>query len=243
MKTLNTETETRREAVESMFNSIAGRYDFLNRLLSFGTDRCWRRKAVGVIAGKYKNPYILDVATGTADLAIEAVKTAGARVVGIDISAAMLEAGRKKIVRHRLGEQIGIVMAGAEAIPFMAGVFDVAMVAFGVRNFASPQAGLQEMHRVLKDGGMIMVLEFSRPQGFPFRHLYGFYFTKVLPLVGCLFSGNRKAYRYLPDSVLAFPDNEAFIGMLSAAGFSGISQMRLTGGIASIYTGFKTPAQ
>lgn len=241
-KPLNHETGTASEAIESMFNSIAGKYDFLNHLLSFGIDRCWRRKAVKTIARHYKNPYILDVATGTADLAIEAAKATGAKVVGVDISGKMLQAGREKILRHRLAGQIGLVKAGAEAIPFPANIFDVAMVAFGVRNFANPQAGLHEMHRTLKSGGMIMVLEFSRPRGL-FRYLYGFYFTKILPFIGRLFSGNKKAYTYLPHSVLQFPDNEAFVEMLSAAGFSGVSQTKLTAGIASIYTGFKPPAQ
>jgi demethylmenaquinone methyltransferase/2-methoxy-6-polyprenyl-1,4-benzoquinol methylase len=239
MNILEAEKEIRRETIESMFNSIAKSYDFLNGFLSFGIDRRWRKRAVKIIARQYKNPYILDVATGTADLAITAVKTAGAKVVGMDISEKMLEIGKEKIAKGKLSESINLIKADAENIPFSDNNFDVAMVAFGVRNFSDPKKGLSEMYRVLRNSGMIMVLEFSKPQGFPLRYLYNFYFRRALPLIGWLFSGEREAYNYLPDSVNKFPNNEDFLKMLSAAGFVDAQQIKLTGGVASIYTGFK----
>jgi demethylmenaquinone methyltransferase/2-methoxy-6-polyprenyl-1,4-benzoquinol methylase len=243
MNILDTAKETKRETIESMFDSIAKSYDFLNGFLSFGIDRFWRKKAVKIIARQYKNPYILDVATGTADLAIITAKMTDAKVVGIDISEKMLEIGRKKIVKKKLSESINLIKADAENIPFPENNFDVAMVAFGVRNFSDPPKGLSEMYRVLRNSGMIMVLEFSKPQGFPFRHLYNLYFKRVLPVIGWLFSGEREAYKYLPDSVNRFPDNETFLKMLSDAGFSETRQIKLTGGVASIYTGFKISTQ
>ena len=239
MKILDTEKKKKRKVVELMFNSIARHYDFLNHFLSFGIDKRWRKKAVKIIAQQYKNPYILDIATGTADLALAAVKTTGAKVVGIDIAEKMLEIGEKKIIKERLSESINLIRADSENIPFPNNSFEVAMVAFGVRNFSDPYKGLSEMHRILHNAGMIMVLEFSKPQGFLFRHLYNFYFRRALPLIGRLFSGNKEAYSYLPDSVSRFPDNEDFLKMLSDAGFLETHQIKLTGGIASIYTGFK----
>jgi demethylmenaquinone methyltransferase/2-methoxy-6-polyprenyl-1,4-benzoquinol methylase len=243
MKIFDEENEEKRKVVELMFNSIAKRYDFLNHFLSFGTDRRWRKRAVKVIARHYKNPYILDVATGTADLAIAAAKTAGVKVVGIDISEKMLEVGKEKIIKKNLSEKVTLIKADSENIPFSDNNFDVAMVAFGVRNFSDPLKGLSEMHRVLRNSGMVIILEFSKPQGFLFRHLYNFYFRRAIPVIGWLVSGNKKAYSYLPDSVSKFPDNEDFLKMLSAAGFSETQQTKLTGGIASIYAGLKISKQ
>ena len=233
------EKEEKRKTVESMFNSIARRYDFLNHFLSLGIDRLWRKKTVKIIARHYKNPYILDVATGTADLAIAAAKMTEAKIVGIDISEKMLEIGKEKVAKKGLSESVSLIKADSENIPFPDNNFDVAMVAFGVRNFSDPSEGLYEMHRVLRNSGMIMVLEFSKPHSFPFRHLYNFYFRRALPLIGRLFSGDKEAYTYLPHSVSKFPDNEDFLKMLSAAGFLETRQIKLTGGIASIYTGLK----
>ena len=243
MNISDTENEEKRKVVESMFNSIARRYDFLNGFLSFGIDRYWRKRAIRIISKQYKNPYILDVATGTADLSILAAKTMNAKIVGIDISEKMLEIGKEKIIKKRLLERVSLIKADSENIPFPDKNFDVAMVAFGVRNFSDPSKGLFEMHRILRNSGMIMVLEFSKPRGFPFRHLYNFYFRQVVPLIGWLFSGEKEAYRYLPESVSKFPDNESFLKMLSDAGFFDARQIKLTGGIASIYTGFKISAQ
>jgi demethylmenaquinone methyltransferase/2-methoxy-6-polyprenyl-1,4-benzoquinol methylase len=235
--------EEKKDMVESMFDSIAWRYDFLNHFLSFGIDRFWRRRAVRIISNTYQNPEILDVATGTGDLAITAMRTNPLKITGIDISRNMLEIGREKILKKGFSEKIELIQGDSENIPFGDGIFDVSMVAFGVRNFADPLKGLIEMKRVLKNNGMILVLEFSKPSGFLFRSVYNFYFRNILPFVGRLFSKDKAAYSYLPDSVYKFPDNEAFLELLSDGGFSDTKQIKLTGGVASIYTGLKKSMQ
>ena len=231
--------EDKRAVIESMFNSIAWRYDFLNHFLSFGIDRLWRRRAINIISKSYKSPCILDVATGTGDLALAAMRLKPERITGIDISENMLEIGKKKIEMRGLSEKIELLHADSEKIPFGDDVFDVAMVAFGVRNFADPLKGLSEMYRVVRPGGLIMVLEFSKPLRFPFRNIYSFYFRNILPFFGKLFSKDKNAYNYLPDSVMKFPDNEEFLKLLQLARFSTTRQVKVTGGIASIYTGIK----
>jgi demethylmenaquinone methyltransferase/2-methoxy-6-polyprenyl-1,4-benzoquinol methylase len=222
-----------------MFDSIAWRYDFLNHFLSFNFDRLWRRRAIKIISKFYKTPNILDVATGTGDLAIAAMKLNPSKISGIDISHKMLEIGREKVKRKGFTGKIDLIYGDSEKIPFDDNIFDVAMVAFGVRNFSDPRKGLSEMKRVIRDGGMIMVLEFSKPSGFPFKPLYNFYFRNILPLFGRFFSRDKAAYTYLPDSVMKFPDNEEFLKLLVQAGCSDTHQIKLTGGVASIYTGTK----
>lgn len=228
------------EKVESMFDSISRHYDRLNHLLSFGTDRFWRRRAVSLIGRHIKPGSMLDVATGTGDLAIEALRLHPEKITGIDISSGMLEEGHRKIEQMGYGGSIELLKRDASATGFSDGSFDVVMSAFGVRNFENTLAGLTEMYRVVKPGGMIMVLEFSKPEWFPFRQIYGFYFRKILPLIGRKISGDRSAYSYLPDSVMAFPDNEEFLALLEKAGFRHVAQKRLTGGIAAVYSGFKS---
>jgi demethylmenaquinone methyltransferase/2-methoxy-6-polyprenyl-1,4-benzoquinol methylase len=235
--------EKKKAEVESMFDSIAWRYDFLNHFLSFNFDRLWRRRAIRIISRSYKTPLILDVATGTGDLAIAALKLNPKRISGIDISKKMLEIGKEKIQKKGYSDRIELLYGDSENIPFDEKLFDVAMVAFGVRNFANPLKGLSEMRRVVRDGGMIMVLEFSKPSGFPFKPLYNFYFKNILPLFGRLFSKDKAAYTYLPASVMKFPDNEKFLDLLAQAGWSDTRQIKLTGGVASIYTGFKPNVQ
>ncbi len=235
--------ENKKVKVESMFDSIAWRYDFLNHFLSFGVDRLWRRRAIRIISKYCKNPEILDVATGTGDLAIAAMKIKPVGITGIDISRNMLEIGKEKIIKKGLSGSIHLMQADSENIPFANDYFDVAMVAFGVRNFSDPLKGLTEMNRVLRNQGMILVLEFSKPSGLVFRSIYDFYFRNILPFVGKLFSRDKAAYSYLPDSVYRFPDNEEFIKLLEKAGFSGTKQVKLTAGVASIYTGLKIPVQ
>lgn len=235
--------EDKKAAVESMFDSIAWRYDFLNHFLSFSIDRLWRRKAIRIISKYHKNPEILDVATGTADLALASVRLNPVKITGIDISAKMLQIGREKVAKKGLSERINLLQADSENIPFVESSFDVVMVAFGVRNFADPLKGLSEMGRVLRKSGLVMVLEFSKPSDFPFRSLYNFYFRNILPIFGRFFSKDKAAYNYLPDSVMKFPDNEAFLNLLMQAGFSDTKQIKLTGGVASIYTGIKKPEQ
>jgi demethylmenaquinone methyltransferase / 2-methoxy-6-polyprenyl-1,4-benzoquinol methylase len=233
----------KKEAVESMFDSIAWKYDFLNHFLSLNIDRLWRRRAIKIISQSYKSPNILDVATGTGDLAIAAMKLNPAKITGIDISRKMLKIGKEKVEKKGFAGKIDLMPGDSEKIPFIDNTFDVAMVAFGVRNFSDPGKGLSEMHRVIRNGGMIMVLEFSKPTGFPIKPLYNFYFRNILPFFGRLFSKDKSAYNYLPDSVMKFPDNEEFLKMLVKAGWSETHQVKLTGGVASIYTGIKLSMQ
>lgn len=228
-----------RQQVELMFDSISRHYDRLNHLLSLGTDRRWRRRSVNLIRDNIRPERILDVATGTGDMAIEALKLGQVKVTGIDISEKMLEVGRKKIVKRDYGDSIELVRGDVSAMIFGDASFDVAMSAFGVRNFEDTVAGLTEMCRVLRPGGMVMVLEFSRPSWFPLKQIYGLYFRKVLPGIGRKVSGDAGAYTYLPESVMAFPDNEKFLDILIRSGFTNARQKRLTGGIASIYYAFK----
>ncbi len=235
--------EDKKAAVESMFDSIAWRYDFLNHFLSFNIDRLWRKKAIRIISNSHKNPVILDVATGTADLAIAAMKLDPVKITGIDISGKMLEIGREKVARKGLSDRIELLQEDSESISFGDNSFDVVMVAFGVRNFADPLKGLTEMNRVNKVNGMVMVLEFSKPTVPFFRALYNFYFRNILPFFGKLFSKDKSAYEYLPESVMKFPDNQDFLKLLSKAGFSETRQTKLTGGVASIYTGIKKSVQ
>ena len=235
--------QDQKSSIGSMFDNIAGSYDFLNHLLSFGMDRSWRAKAIKAIYGRYENPKILDVATGTGDLAIAAMKLNPDHVTAIDISEKMLEEGRIKITKKGLSDRIELIYGDSENIPSGDHIFDIAMVAFGVRNFSDRLKGLVEINRVLKEGGMIMVLEFSLPANLLFKHLYFIYFTKLLPLIGRIFSKNRTAYRYLPESVMQFPENEQFKTLIASAGFSDLSQKKLTMGVATIYTGIKTNVQ
>lgn len=231
--------EGKKAAVESMFDSIAWRYDFLNHFLSFNFDRLWRWRAIKIISKSYNSPYILDVATGTGDLAFAAMRLNPSKISGIDISRKMLEIGKEKVKRKGYTGKIELIYGDSENIPFDDNVFDVVMVAFGVRNFSDPLKGLSEMKRVVRNGGMIMVLEFSKPSGFPFKPLYNFYFRNILPLFGRFFSKDKAAYNYLPDSVMKFPDNEEFLKLLVQSGCTNTHQIKLTGGVASIYTGIK----
>jgi demethylmenaquinone methyltransferase/2-methoxy-6-polyprenyl-1,4-benzoquinol methylase len=235
--------QDKKTSVGSMFDKIAFRYDLLNHFLSFGIDRSWRRKAIRIIAKTHKNPKILDVATGTGDLAIAAMRLDPVHITGIDISAKMIEIGRAKIRRKNLSGKIELTEGDSEKIPFEDNSFDASIVAFGVRNFADPLKGLSEMARVVRTGGLILVLEFSKPRNFPFRQLYFLYFRFIMPLIGRIISGDREAYRYLHDSVMQFPDNDQFIDLMNKAGVGYVRQTKLTGGIASIYTGLKPPVQ
>lgn len=236
-------SEGKRATVQSMFDSIAWRYDFLNHFLSLNIDRLWRRRAIRAISKSYKSPSILDVATGTGDLAIAAMKLHPSGVTGIDISSKMLEIGNEKVKNKGYSGIIELTYGDSEKIPFEDNIFDVAMVAFGVRNFSDPVQGLMEMNRVTRPGGMIIVLEFSKPSGFPFKPLYNFYFKNILPFFGRLFSRDKAAYSYLPDSVMKFPANEEFLKLLVQTGYSDTRQIKLTGGVASIYTGIKLSMQ
>lgn len=229
--------------VESMFDSIAGRYDFLNHLLSLNIDRLWRKRVINIISHHSSFSEILDVATGTCDLAISAAKLNPAGITGIDISEKMLELAHRKLVRKGLERVVRLVRCASENICFDDNTFDVSMVAFGVRNFSDPLRGLSEMRRVTRNGGLVLVLEFSRPEGWLFKNVYNFYFKNLLPFIGKVISGDNHAYRYLNESVMRFPDNEEFMKIMKEAGLTGLKQVKLTFGIASIYTGIKKAVQ
>lgn len=221
--------------VEAMFNSIAPRYDALNHLLSLGIDRLWRRRLVRRLAA-HSPARVLDVATGTADLAIALARRAPqTAVVGIDIACQMLQVGEQKVQQAGLDQRIGLKQASALDIPFPSNHFDAAMVAFGVRNFEDLERGLAEMVRTVRPGGQVMVLEFSMPRRWPIKPLYRFYFKRILPLVGGWVSGSRAAYDYLPNSVSQFPQDEEFIGIMKRVGLTQCSYTSLSLGVATLY--------
>lgn len=233
------EQESKKSQVARMFDSIAPYYDFLNRLLSAGVDTIWRKRAIQQLKGKPINK-LLDVATGTADLALEASRQLRLKqIVGVDISKEMLDIGRSKIRKRALQGVIELKEGDSENLPFPDNTFDAVTVAFGVRNYENLEKGLVEMRRVLKDGGSLVVLEFSRPRIFPFKQLYNFYFANILPLIGRFTSKDPKAYQYLYESVQAFPDGEDFLNILGKAGYKSNQCIPLTLGICSIYTGEK----
>jgi demethylmenaquinone methyltransferase/2-methoxy-6-polyprenyl-1,4-benzoquinol methylase len=228
----------KKRQVEAMFDNIAHKYDFLNHFLSANIDKTWRKKVVKAVAAT--NPSnVLDVATGTADLAIALSKFSKAKIKGIDISRKMLDVGAQKLIQKQLESQINLQQADSENLPFEDESFDAVMVAFGVRNFEDLDRGLSEMYRVTKKGGMVAVLEFSRPNTFPIKQLYNFYFRNILPTLGRLFSKDQGAYTYLPESVNVFPEGKAFMQRLASAGYSNARQQRLTFGIATFYVAFK----
>lgn len=228
----------KKQQVARMFDSISGNYDFLNHFLSLGIDIRWRKKAINLLAdGKPK--IILDVATGTGDFAVETLKLNPEQVIGVDISEGMLEVGRKKMKTRGYEHTIDLRLGDSENLPFEENKFDAVIVAFGVRNFENLEKGLSEMHRVLKPGGRMVVLEFSKPRAFPFKQLYNFYFNFILPKIGRLISRDPAAYTYLPESVQAFPDGDDFTSILKRLGFNQTSCKPLTFGISSLYTGIK----
>ncbi len=231
------EAEGKAEAVESMFDAVAPRYDLLNRVLSAGIDRYWRSRAVRMLSDEQPQR-VLDVATGTADLAIKIERTLHPReTVGVDLSAEMLERGRAKIEGKGLSPRISLRKADAADLPFDAVSFDAAFVAFGVRNFEDLDAGLSDIRRVLRPGGSLVVLEFSTPRTFPIKQLYGWYSHHVLPRIGGLLSPDQGAYEYLPNSVAAFPDGTDFLQRMRGVGFADLEWTPLTFGIASLYKG------
>lgn len=229
---------SKKEQVAGMFNNIAWRYDFLNHLLSLGIDHYWRWKAIRIL--KKENPrLILDAATGTGALAMEAVKLNPDKIFGIDISEDMLKIGRAKIKAKKLTDKIELLEGDSENLIFNENKFDAVMVAFGVRNFENLLKGLKEFHRVVKPGGSVMILEFSHPQNRIIQILYRFYSSRILPLLGKKISRNEVAYQYLHDSVEAFPSGNDFLSILQQAGFRETNRKPLTFGVVTIYTGKK----
>ncbi|EDM35826.1 ubiquinone/menaquinone biosynthesis methyltransferase [Pedobacter sp. BAL39] len=233
------ETATKKEQVASMFNNISGTYDFLNHFMSLGIDILWRKKAIRML--KSIQPRVmLDVATGTGDFAFESIKILKPeKIVGVDISEGMLDVARKKIAERNLGSVFSVQLGDSEGLQFDDNHFDAITVAFGVRNYENLEKGIADMFRVLKPGGKIIVLEFSKPRKFPIKQLYNFYFKYVTPVFGKIFSKDNRAYEYLPESVAAFPDGEAFNTLMTKVGFKQATDIRLTFGICAIYTGTK----
>ena len=219
-----------------MFSGIAARYDLLNHLLSAGIDRRWRKLVARRLESAVgRGARVLDVACGTGDLSLTLAERTGARVVGLDFCRPMLDIARRK--SDGANRALPFVEGDALSLPFADGEFDAVTIAFGLRNLASVEGGIDELLRVTRPGGAVFVLEFSRPVVPGFRGLFNFYFTRVLPRVGGLVSGSRGAYEYLPDSVSRFPDQERLAAMMRAAGFERVAYQNLTGGIAALHTG------
>lgn len=238
VKPYNASDTSKKEEVATMFNNISKRYDFLNHFLSLGIDKLWRKKAIRQL--KEVNPKrILDIATGTGDFAIAALKLNPEEVVGVDISQGMLDVGIEKMKRKGYDDVIKMQIGDSEKLPFEDGHFDALTVGFGVRNYENLEKGLADMLRVLRPGGKAVILEFSKPKKFPVKQLFGFYSKRVIPFLGRTISKDRRAYEYLPESVEAFPEGQDFLDIMSKIGYQNVQRKPVSGGIATIYTGTK----
>jgi demethylmenaquinone methyltransferase/2-methoxy-6-polyprenyl-1,4-benzoquinol methylase len=224
--------------VEQMFDNIAPKYDFLNRLMSLGIDIQWRKKVIKRLQAARKGQF-LDVATGTADLAIMLASLQPKKVIGIDISQQMLNKGDEKIIEANVQDIVSLQKADSENLPFADNTFDAATVSFGARNFENLDKGLGEMYRVISPGGILIILEFSKVKVFPLKQLFAFYFRYITPTIGKIFSKNNTAYSYLPESVAAFPEGEEMCSILHKIGFKNSTCTPLSFGIASIYQATK----
>ena len=235
----HSKTATKKEQVASMFDNISGTYDFLNHFMSLGIDIIWRKKAIKELLS-IQPKVMLDVATGTGDFAFEAIKILKPdHIIGVDISQGMLDVAVKKIKERQLQHVFSVALGDSEGLQFPDDKFDAITVAFGVRNYENLEKGLADMYCVLKPGGKIVILEFSKPRAFPIKQGYNFYFKHITPLLGKLFSKDERAYSYLPESVAAFPDGNDFVRLMSKVGFAGAKDRRLTFGVSAIYTGIK----
>ncbi|HUH46233.1 MAG TPA: bifunctional demethylmenaquinone methyltransferase/2-methoxy-6-polyprenyl-1,4-benzoquinol methylase UbiE [Arenibacter sp.] len=228
----------KKEQVTKMFDTISGNYDGMNRVISFGIDIKWRKRLVAIV-GKKNPKTILDIATGTGDLAIKLAETGAQEIIGLDISPGMLEVGRKKIIDKKLDDKINMVVGDSENLPFNAESFDAVTVAFGVRNFEDLEKGLSEIYRVLKPNGTFAVLETSIPEKTPYRQGYTLYCKYIMPTLGKLLSKDRSAYTYLSESAAVFPHGKQFNNILEKIGFIGIENRPQTFGAASIYIATK----
>lgn len=234
----NDKNKTKKEQVTEMFDTISGNYDGLNRVISFGVDVKWRKKVVKIVTNS-KPTKVLDVATGTGDLAINLAKTGASEIIGLDISAGMLAVGKDKIKAKKLDKIISMVKGDGESLPYEENYFDAITVAFGVRNFEDLAQGLSEIYRVLKPGGIFVVLETSVPTKTPYKQGYKLYTSSILPLIGKIFSKDRSAYSYLSESAAAFPYGDAFNNILRKIGFIEVEDHPQTFGVATIYTATK----
>jgi demethylmenaquinone methyltransferase / 2-methoxy-6-polyprenyl-1,4-benzoquinol methylase len=230
---------SKKEQVTQMFDTISKEYDSLNRVISFGIDIKWRKKVVSIV-GKQNPDTILDIATGTGDLAINLAKTNASKIVGFDISPGMLEVGKQKIAKKKLNNKIEMVLGDSEKMPFTDNSFDAITVAFGVRNFENLEKGLTEILRVLKPNGTFVILETSVPAKTPYKQGYKFYTKRILPLIGKLFSRDKVAYSYLCESASVFPYGEALNNILRKIGFINAEALPQTFGVATIYTASKS---
>lgn len=229
---------SKKEEVAEMFNNISGKYDFLNHFLSLGIDKIWRKKAVKMLR-EVKPKRILDIATGTGDFAIESLKLNPDEIIGVDISEGMLEKGREKMVKRKVDHIISMRLGDSEDLPFEDNYFDALTVGFGVRNFQDLEKGLAEMLRVVRPGGKLIVLEFSKPKKFPVKQYYSFHSKYIIPFFGKRISKDTSAYTYLPESVAAFPEGKDFENILTKLGYKQVSARLVGGGIATIYSGIK----
>ncbi|MGC6433359.1 MAG: bifunctional demethylmenaquinone methyltransferase/2-methoxy-6-polyprenyl-1,4-benzoquinol methylase UbiE [Crocinitomicaceae bacterium] len=230
--------KSKKEEVAEMFNNISGKYDFLNHFLSLGIDKIWRKKAIGHLK-EVQPKRILDIATGTGDFAIASLKLNPVEVVGVDISSGMLEVGKQKMKTNKYDHIISMHLADSEALPFDDNYFDGLTVGFGVRNFENLEKGLAEMLRVVRKGGKLVVLEFSKPKKFPVKQGYGFISKYIIPFFGKYISKDENAYAYLPESIAAFPEGKDFTIILEKLGYNSVKAYPVSGGIATIYTGIK----
>jgi len=230
--------KSKKEEVAQMFDNISSKYDFLNHFLSFGIDKIWRKRAIGMLKA-LKPKRILDIATGTGDFALEALKLNPQEVIGLDISEGMLAKGREKMLHKKKDSIISLRYGDSENIPFEDNYFDALTVGFGVRNFENLEKGLAEMLRVVKSGGKLIILEFSKPKKFPIKQGFHFYSKYIMPILGKKISKDERAYAYLPESVAAFPEGKEFENILIRLGYREVKSTTLAGGIASIYAGIK----
>jgi demethylmenaquinone methyltransferase/2-methoxy-6-polyprenyl-1,4-benzoquinol methylase len=230
--------KTKKEEVAEMFNNISKKYDFLNHFLSLGIDKIWRKKAIKKLKD-IQPKRILDIATGTGDFAIASLKLNPTEVVGVDISIGMLEVGKEKMKTKKFDSIITMTLADSEELPFEDNYFDALTVGFGVRNFEHLEIGLAEMLRVIRVGGKVVILEFSKPKQFPIKQGYGFISKYIIPFFGKRISKDEKAYAYLPESIAAFPEGKEMTDILEKLGYKNVSAELVSGGIATIYCGSK----
>lgn len=238
IKPYKNSSKGKKEQVATMFDNISANYDGLNRVISFGIDISWRKKVVQLVS-KNNPKQILDIATGTGDLAIMMSQLNPDKIIGLDISAGMLDVGKRKIANVNLSDKIDMVVGDSENMPFDDNTFDAITVSFGVRNFANLDKGLTEIKRVLKPGGTFVILETSNPTKFPFKQGYKFYTTYILPFIGKIFSRDKAAYSYLCESANIFPFGEAFNNILQKNGFINTEYRPVTFGVATIYSATK----
>jgi len=238
VKPYNNQETSKKEEVAEMFNNISKKYDFLNHFLSMGIDKLWRKKAIKIL-GEVKPKRILDIATGTGDFALAALKLKPEEVVGVDISQGMLDVGIVKMKKKGVDGIVKMKLGDSEKLPFDDDEFDALTVGFGVRNYENLEKGLADMLRVLKINGKAVILEFSKPKSFPVKQVFGLYSKRVIPFLGKTISKDKRAYAYLPESVEAFPEGDDFIQIMEKVGYKDVKAVRVSGGIATIYSGIK----